>query len=82
MLCALTVGISTITYTYAIYWTNFPVVMMVKSCNILSVVLVGVFCSQVKDKALKLGNKKIVVGVIVTLGIVVFKLFDPEAAKK
>jgi len=82
MLCALTVGISTITYTYAIYWINFPVVMMVKSCNILSVVLVGVFCSQVKDKALKLGNKKIVVGVIVTLGIVVFKLFDPEAAKK
>jgi len=82
MLCALTVGISTITYTYAIYWTNFPVVMMVKSCNILSVVLVGVFCSQVKDKALKLGNKKIVVGVIVTFGIVVFKLFDPEAAKK
>lgn len=81
-LCAATVGLSTITYTYAIYWTNFPVVMMVKSCNILSVVLVGVFCSQVKDKNLQLGRKKIVIGLVVTLGIVVFKYFDPEGAKK
>ena len=53
--------------------------MMFKSCNILSVILVGVFCSGVRNKQLKLGPKKIVVGVLVTLGIVLFKYFDPEA---
>ena len=56
--------------------------MMFKSCNILSVILVGVLCSRVVDKKLKLGSKKIVVGILVTLGIVLFKLFDPEAAAK
>jgi len=81
-LCAVTVAISTLTYTYAIYLTNFPVVMMFKSCNILSVILVGVLCSRVKDKKLKLGTKKIVVGVLVTAGIIMFKYFDPESAKK
>ena len=68
---------STLTYTYAIYLTNYPVVMMFKSCNILSVILVGVLCSRVVDHRLKLGPKKIAVGVLVTLGIVIFKFFDP-----
>jgi uncharacterized membrane protein len=77
--CAVTVAISTLTYTYAIYLTNFPVVMMFKSCNILSVILVGVLCSRVKDKKLKLGLKKIIVGVIVTAGIIMFKVFDPAS---
>lgn len=81
-MCGVTVAISTLTYTYAIYLTNYPVVMMFKSCNILSVILVGVLCSGVKNKGLKLGPKKIVVGVLVTLGIVLFKYFDPEGAKK
>jgi drug/metabolite transporter (DMT)-like permease len=76
-ICGVTVAISTLTYTYAIYMTNFPVVMMFKSCNILSVILVGIMCSRVKDKKLKLGIKKLVVGIIVTLGILVFKLTDP-----
>ena len=80
-LCGLTVAISTLTYTYAIYLSSFPVVMMFKSCNILSVILVGVCCSRVKDKKLKLGTKKLVVGVLVTLGIIIFKFFDPESAK-
>jgi hypothetical protein len=52
--------------------------MMFKSCNILSVILVGVLCSRVKDKKLKLGIKKIVIGVLVTLGIVMFKIADPN----
>jgi hypothetical protein len=61
--------------------TSFPIVMMVKSCNILSVVLVGILCSRVTDKKLKLGPKKLVVGLIVTAGIIIFKWFDPEAKK-
>lgn len=51
--------------------------IMVKSCNILSVILVGVLCSRVTDKKLKLGPKKIVVAIVVSIGIVMFRLFDP-----
>ena len=81
-ICATTVAISTLTYTYAIYLTNFPVVMMFKSCNLISVILVGVLCSRVKDKKVKLATKKIIVGVVITVGIIMFKIFDPESSKK
>jgi hypothetical protein len=56
--------------------------MMFKSCNILSVILVGVLCSRVKDKKLQLGTKKIIVGILVTAGIILFKYYDPESSKK
>lgn len=56
--------------------------MMFKSCNILSVILVGVLCSRVADKKLKLGNKKILVGIFVTAGIIMFKIFDPASSAK
>jgi len=56
--------------------------MMFKSCNILSVILVGVLCSRVKDKKLKLGMKKVIVGIVVTAGIIMFKVYDPESSHK
>jgi hypothetical protein len=55
---------------------------MFKSCNILSVILVGVLCSRVKDKKLKLGMKKVIVGIVVTAGIIMFKVYDPESSHK
>lgn len=58
---------------------SFPLTIMVKSCNIMSVILVGVLCSRVRDKKLKLGPKKILVAIVVTVGIVMFRFFDPEA---
>lgn len=58
---------------------SFPLTIMVKSCNILSVILVGVLCSRVSDKKLKLGPKKIVVAIVVSVGIIMFRFFDPEA---
>jgi drug/metabolite transporter (DMT)-like permease len=70
--CASVVCISTHTYALAIYLTNFPIVMMVKSCNIINVVLVGVFCSRVRDKTLQLGKKKILVAAMVSVGILMF----------
>jgi solute carrier family 35 (UDP-galactose transporter), member B1 len=70
--CAIVVIVSTHTYILAIYITNFPIVMMVKSCNIISVVFVGVFCSRVKDKNLNLGPKKIIVAIFITLGILLY----------
>ena len=48
---------------------------MVKSCSILSVIIVGVFCSRVKDKQNKLGANKLVVGALVTIGILLFNIF-------
>jgi len=45
----------------------------------MSVILVGVLCSRVTDKKLKLGPKKILVAIVVTVGIVMFRFFDPEA---
>jgi hypothetical protein len=56
----------------AIYLTNFPIVMLVKSCNIVSVVLVGVFCSRVKDKSLSLGPKKIIIACLISSGIILY----------
>lgn len=70
--CSTVVCISTHTYALAIYITNFPIVMMVKSCNIVSVVLVGVFCSRVRDKNLQLGPKKIIVAALISVGILLF----------
>lgn len=79
--CGSAVVTSTIAYSYAIYFTNFPVVMMIRSCNILSVALVGVLFSGVKDTALKLGKNRIIVALLVTLGMLIFKAKDPNSSK-
>ena len=52
--------------------------MMIRSCGLLSVVIVGVLFTGVSDTALKLGNRKIVVAIIVTIGMIIFKVFDPN----
>ena len=55
---------------------------MGKSCTILSVILVGVFCSRVRDHN-KLGKNKLIVGVLVALGIFLFNIFaDSKASEK
>lgn len=56
-------------------FASFPAVVMVKSCSLLSVILVGIFCSRVKDKDLKLGMNKLLIGVVVTFGIILFNFF-------
>ena len=56
----------------AVYFTSFPIVMLIKSCNIVSVVVVGVFCSRVRDKSLALGPKKILVASLISLGIILY----------
>jgi hypothetical protein len=47
-ICGLLVFISTITYTWAVSKTSFPIVMAFKSCNLLSVLLVAILCTRVK----------------------------------
>ena len=66
---------STTTYTYAAVKTSFPIIMAVKSCNLLSVLLVAVLCTRVREKSLLLGPKKIVMGIIVTIGVFLFTFF-------
>jgi len=63
------------TYNKAIMYASFPAVIMVKSCGLLSVIIVGVFCSRVKDKSLKLSHNKLIIGGIVTVGILLFNYF-------
>lgn len=64
--------LSALAMTKAIYETNFPLVILFKSCNILSVITVGVFCSRVLQKSQKLGKKKIVTGLIITAGVLLY----------
>lgn len=78
-ICGLLVFVSTLTYTYAVTKTSFPIVMAFKSCNLLSVLLVAILCTRVKEKNLKLGTKKILIGIVITIGIFLFSYFDPEA---
>ena len=76
--CGAAVVVTTICYSYAIKFTNFPVVMMIRSCSLLSVVVVGVLFTGVSDVSLKLGWRKIIVAIVVTTGMIVFKVFDPN----
>ena len=79
--CAIIVNLSTVTYLIAVYVTSYPVVVMVKSCNIVSVVLVGVCCSRVRDKSLKLGPKKIAVAFLVSVGILLYNFAGNSPSK-
>lgn len=63
---------------YAVQLTSYPVVIVFKACSVLSVILVGVCCSSVEDKKLKLGRNKIVAAVLITICIILFQFFDPE----
>ena len=51
---------------------------MIRSCSLLSVVIVGVLFTGVSDTSLKLGSRKIVVAVVVTIGMIIFKVYDPN----
>ena len=68
---------STFTFNEAIIFTSYPVISAFKSCNVLSVLLVAVLCTRVRNKDLNLGKKKIVVGLLVSTGIAIFTIFDP-----
>jgi hypothetical protein len=68
-----------LTNAYAIALVSFPIVMIFKSCNILSVIIIALLCTRVRNKSLQLGGKKLIVALAVSIGIIVFKVFDPEA---
>ena len=76
--CGGAVVVITVAYSYAIKFTNFPVVMMIRSCGLLSVVIVGVLFSGVSDTSLKLGKRKLIVAAAATVGMIVFKVYDPN----
>lgn len=62
------VFLSTMTNVEAIRYVSYPLTIIVKSTNILSVILVGVSCSGVTDSQLKLGPKKLLAGFFITSG--------------
>lgn len=61
------------------YLVSYPLIIMSKSCSLISVVLVGLLCSRVRSKELKLSPQKIIIAIIVTIGIVMFRVFDPSS---
>ncbi len=73
------IWMSSINQTESIYLVSYPLIMMAKSCGLISVILVGVLCSRVRNKSLKLGPKKIIAAIAVSGGIVAFRVFDPAA---
>ena len=74
-ICSGIINCNMLTYNKAIQAASFPAVVMVKSCSMLSVILVALFCSRVKDKDLKLPMNKLWVGLIVSVGIFMFNYF-------
>ena len=54
--------------------------MMIRSCNLLSVALVGVLFTGVNDTTLKLGKDRILLALIVTVGMIIFKAMDPNSS--
>ena len=40
--------------------------------------MIAIFCSRVKEKSLNLGPKKMIIGLIITIGVLLFSFFDPE----
>lgn len=70
---AMTILISGLSFNAAILYLEFPIVVLIKSCNILPVILVGVFCSRVKAQSnQKLGKEKLCVGIVVSVGVMIF----------
>ena len=66
------------TYNKAIQAASFPAVVMVKSCSMLSVILVALFCSRVQGNSLRLPMNKLWIGVLVSLGIFLFNYFKGD----
>ena len=74
-LSGLVINLCIVTYNNAVMYASFPAVVMAKSCSLLSVIVVGVFFSQVRDQELQLSKKKIFIGIIATVGIIIFNFF-------
>ncbi len=71
--------VSSIAQTESMYLVSYPLIIMTKSFSLLSVILVGLFCSRVRSKELKLSNQKIIIALIVAIGIIMFRVFDPAS---
>lgn len=65
-------ALADVTSVNATHYTTYPVIMMFKSSNVLSVVLVGVCCTTVRDRRLKLERERIVGGIFITTSIFLF----------
>ncbi len=74
------IWLSSIAQTESMYLVSYPLIIMAKSCSLISVILVGLCCSRVRTKELKLSSQKIIIATIVTIGIIMFRVFDPASS--
>lgn len=71
---ALLAVLSAFSFNASLLYLDFPLVMMVKSCNLLAVIVVAVFFSGVEDAEARLGKHKLVIAAVIALGVAVFYL--------
>lgn len=76
--CAAAVLVATLTYNIEIVESSYPVVIMVKSGSIVSVMIVGFICTRGRDHRNKLGKIKLITGALVTIGILLFCCFATD----
>ena len=80
--CGFIVFVSNFTGNLGIKYVSFPVLMAIKSSNILAVLLVAILCTRVRATHVKISPKKIVMGMIITVGVFIFGFFDPSASER
>ena len=78
LLCGAIININVVSYNLAVVEASFPAIVMAKSCSLMSVIIVGVFFSRVKDSKLKLTYKNLLIGSVATIGIIVFNFFKKQ----
>jgi hypothetical protein len=55
-------------------YVSFILLSMIKSCSMLSVVIVGVFFTRVKNDKNKMSSTKIIVATLIVSGTIIFQL--------
>lgn len=62
---------------YALLYISYPMQVVTKNTRYLLVVIVGVFFSRVKkSKELKLPKSKLIIALVITVGALLFMLYD------
>ena len=68
--------IMTLLSNLTIVLSSFTTYNLIHCCSFLSVVLYGVFCSNVKDDQMRIGKSKIIISIFVCFGIFIFNYFS------
>jgi hypothetical protein len=74
------IWLSTLTMIESMYLISYPLIVMIKSCGLISIIVAGLFCSRVGSTQFKLSAQKTLIAAILIAGILMFRFFDPKAS--